>query len=82
MGLTLLLPDIKKTLKQSMIDKKIDEIEALELIKICNHYLDKRIDFMKITQFKIEDVFSDLISKDKFSQEQITKFNIFLAKIM
>ena len=31
---------------------------------------------MKNTSFKVEDV----ISKDKFSQEQITKLNIFLAK--
>ena len=32
----------EKTLNQSMIDKKIDEKEALELKKIYNHYLDKR----------------------------------------
>ena len=32
----------EKTLTQSMIDKKIDEKEALELKKIYNHYLDKR----------------------------------------
>ena len=37
---------------------------------------------MKNTQFKVEDVFGDVISKDKFSQEQITKLNSFLAKIM
>ena len=35
---------------------------------------------MKNTQFKVEDVFGDVISKDKFSQEQITKLNKFLAK--
>ena len=32
--------------------------------------------------FKVEDVFADVISKDKFSQEQIIKFIKFLAKIM
>ena len=32
----------EQTLNQSMIDKKIDEKEALELKKIYNHYLDKR----------------------------------------
>ena len=42
----------EKTLKQSMIDKKIDEKEAQELKKIYNHYLDKRSGIMKNTQFK------------------------------
>ena len=37
---------------------------------------------MKNTSFKVEDVFGDLISKDNFSQEQITKLNNFSAKIM
>ena len=37
---------------------------------------------MKNTQFKVEDIFGVVISKDKFCQEQITKLNIFLAKIM
>ena len=36
---------------------------------------------MKNTSFKVEDVFGDVISKDNFSQEQITKLNKFLAKI-
>ena len=71
-----------KTLKQSMIDEKIDEKEAQELKKIYNHYIDKRSEIMKNTQFKVEDVFGDNISKDNFSQEQITKVNNFLAKIM
>ena len=37
---------------------------------------------MKNTRYKVEDVFGDVISKDNFSQEQITKLNNFLAKIM
>ena len=37
---------------------------------------------MKNTQLRVEDVFGDVISKDNFSQEQITKLNKFLAKIM
>ena len=37
---------------------------------------------MKNTQFKFQDVFGNVISKDNFSQEQITKLNKFLAKIM
>ena len=64
---------MKKTLKSSMIDKRIDEKEAQELKKIYNHYLDKRNEIMKNTQFKVEDVFGDVISKDNFSQEQIVK---------
>ena len=37
---------------------------------------------MKNTSFRVEDVFGDVISKDNFSQEQLTKLNNFLAKIM
>ena len=72
----------EKTLKQSRVDKKIDQKEAEELKNIYNHYIDKRFETLKNTQFKVEDVFGDVISKDNFSQEQITKLNIFLAKIM
>ena len=72
----------EKTLKQSMIDKKIDKKEAMELKKIYNHYIDKRSEIMKNTSFRVEDVFGDVISKDSISPEQITKLNIFLAKIM
>ena len=50
--------------------------------KIYNHYIDKRSEIMKNTSFKVEHVFGDVISKDNFSQEQITKLNNFLAKIM
>ena len=37
---------------------------------------------MKITQFKVEDVFGYIISEDSISPEQITKLNYFLTKIM
>ena len=56
--------------------------ENQELKKIYNHYFDKRSEILKNTQFKVEDVFGDVISKDNFSQEQITKLNNFSAKIM
>ena len=72
----------EKTLKESMIDRKIDEKEAEQLKQIYNHYLDKRKEIMKKTQFKVEDVIGDVTSKDSFSQEQITKLNSFLDKIM
>ena len=48
-----------KTLKQSVVDKKIDEKEALDLKKIYNLYLDKRKEMMKSTGSKVQDVFGD-----------------------
>ena len=42
----------------------------------------KDLKLPEITQIKVEDVFGDLTSEDNFSQEQIFKLNIFLAKIM
>ena len=65
-----------------MVDKKIDEKEALELKKIYNLYIDKRSKIMKNTQFKVEDVFGNIINKDKFSHEQVIKLNNFSAKII
>ena len=72
----------EKTLNQSMIDKKNDEKESLELKKIYNHYIDKRKEIMNSTKIEVEDIFGDVISKDSTSPEQITKINNFLAKIM
>ena len=63
-----------------MVDKKIVEKEAQELKKIYNLYLDKRKEIMKNTIFNVEDIFADVISKNKFSQEQITKPNLFFTK--
>ena len=65
-----------------MVDKKFDQKEAEQLKQIYNHSIDKKTELMKNTSFKVEDVFADVIRKDKFSQEQITKLNTFLAKIM
>ena len=48
--------------------------------EIYNHYLDKRKEILTSTQFKVEDIFGDVISKDSISPEQITKLNNFLAK--
>ena len=72
----------EKTLKESMIDKKIDQKEAEQLKQIYNHYIDKKSEIMKNTSFKVEDVFNDIIHKDTISQEQMTKLNNFLAKMM
>ena len=35
---------------------------------------------MKNTQFKVEDVFGDVISEDSFSQEQLLNLIIFQSK--
>ena len=37
---------------------------------------------MNSNQFKVEDFSGDIINEDTISSEQITKPNIFLAKIM
>ena len=72
----------EKTLKESMIDKKIDQNEAEQLKQIYNHYIDKKSEIMKNTQFKVEDVFTDVISKDSISTEEKTKSNNFSTKMM
>ena len=73
---------MRRLWKNQWLIKKIDQKESEELKKIYNHYIDKRSEIMKNTRFEVEDIFGDVISKDNFSQEQITKLNIFLAKIM
>ena len=72
----------EKTLKESMIDKKINQKEAEQLKQIYNHYVDKRKEIMNSTKFKVEDTIISVISKDSISPEQITKLNNFLAKMM
>ena len=72
----------EKTLKESLIAKKIDEKEANQLKQIYNHYIDKKSEIMRNTSFKVEDVFNDIIHEDTISQEQIIKLNNFLAKMM
>ena len=71
----------EKTLKESMIDKVINQKEAEQLKQIYNHYVDKKSEIMKNTSFKVEDIFNDVINKDTISQEQIIKLNNFLAKM-
>ena len=71
----------EKTSKQSVLDKIIDAKEALELKTTHNHYLDKWKK-MKNTQFKVKDIFGDIIDKDNISQDKITKPNISSAELM
>ena len=71
----------EKTLKESMIDKVINQKEADQLKQIYNHYIDKKSEIMKNTSFKVENIFNDVINKDTISQEQIIKLNNFWAKM-
>ena len=71
----------ERTLNQLMIDRKIDEKEALKMKTVYNHYLDKRKEILNSTKFRVEDVFDDIISEDPHLPEQITKLNTFIAKI-
>ena len=71
----------EKTLKESMIDKVINRKEADQLKQIYNHYVDKKSEIMKNTQFRVEDIFNEVVNKDTISQEQIVKLNNFLAKM-
>ena len=72
----------EKTLKESMIDKKINAKESEQLKQIYSHYINKKSEIMRNTSFKVEDLFTDVISKDTISTEQITKLNNFSAKMM
>ena len=69
-----------KTLKQSMIEEKIDDKEALEMKKIFDVYLDKKSDIIKNTQFKVEDVLMYLVmlfQKILFNQNKQLNWSIF-----
>ena len=58
-----------------MIDKKIDENEGEKLRSFFNHYINKQDEIKKSTQFRVEEVFGNIIPKDTVSPEQITKLN-------
>ena len=65
-----------------MVGERIDEKEVSEWKKICKYYIEKRKRIMDTTIFKVEDILGNVISKDILSPEQITKLNVFLAKMM
>ena len=56
-----------------MIGKKIDDKEALELKGFIIITLIKEKKLWKKTQFKVDDIFGDIKSKDNISQDQIKK---------
>ena len=49
---------------------------------IYNQYINKQDGIRKSTQFKVEEIFGNIIPKDTISPEQITELKSFLAKIM
>ena len=57
----------EKTLKQSMIVKKIDEKEVLDLKQTHDRYLQKRSDITNSTLFKFEEISGDIKNKDSIS---------------
>ena len=65
-----------------MVDKGIDEKQALEFEKNYNHCLDKGKEIKQNNQFKFEDVFGAILNKNSISPEQIKKLNNFLGKIL
>ena len=71
----------EKTVKESLIDKVINQKESDQLKQIYNHYVNKKSEITKNTSFKVEDIFNDVIKKDIVSQKQIIKLNNFLAKL-
>ena len=65
-----------------MIDKKSNRKESEQMKQIYNRYIDKKTEIMKNTQFKVEDLFTDVFSKDTISTEQINKLKKLSAKKM
>ena len=59
-------------MKQSVIDKKIIDREALELEKFYNHFSDIIKD-IKHTQFEVEDVFDYKLGKHSILPEETSK---------
>ena len=70
----------EKTVKQSMLDKKTNDKEIQELKTIHNHYLDKKSEIMKNTEFKVEHIFGDIIGKDIIGQDQIITLKNFFGQ--
>ena len=70
-----------KTLKQSIIDKKLDQKEADEKKLVPNLHLTKRNDFMKKTPFKLEDVFGDILKKVLYQKSNLLKLIFFQTNL-
>ena len=66
-----------KTLKQSTLEKKLDDNRAEEYKKIYILCLEKRGEIKKSTQFKVEDVFADILIMESITGEQIPSLKFF-----
>ena len=81
--LTILL--YEKTMKKALQDNILNEQEQRELKDIYQHYLNKKGDLKKSTQFDVKEVFRDSLGemskRDLISDEVINKLNDFLTKL-
>ena len=50
--------------------------------KIYSQYIDERKELMDTTNFKVQDIFADVINKDNIPPDQKIKPNNFLAKML
>ena len=69
------------TLKQPMMQKKVDDKKAQESKNSHKHLLHEGIDRMKNTQFKVEDVFGDILGKESNSNKKGTELDFLWAKM-
>ena len=65
-----------------MIEKNIEEKEGEKMRSIFNDYINKQDEIKKSTQFKVEEVFGNIIPTDTTSPKQITELKNFSAKLM
>ena len=81
--LTILL--YEKTMNKALQDNIINEQEQIELKDTYQHYLNKKDDIKKLSQFDVELVFKDSLGekakRDLISDELIVKLNDFLTKL-
>ena len=81
-NLTVLL--YEKTMKKALQDNTINEQEQRELKDIYQHYLNKKDDVKKSTQFDVKEVFKDslveMAKRDLIKDEIIVKLNDFSNK--
>ena len=78
-NLTILL--YEKTMKKTLQDNIINEQEKRELKDIYEHYLNKKDDIKRSTQFDVKEVFKDslgeIAKRDLISDEIMFKLNDF-----
>ena len=67
----------ERTLKILKVDETIDEKVDQELNKIYVHYLDKREEITKTTQFKVEEIFGEVFGEFDITQNQLNKLTNF-----